>query len=116
MELHAQHCQFCASKDMKNILVRKIGESDKVFVQCQSCKAFVASYVIAPMGYFHNGKGYDSFLRGMHRSGEFMSGRKMTNVFEDRKEQDREEFKEVLRLLERKETPDAEKENPGEEF
>jgi len=112
MELHAQRCQFCASTDMRNILVRKIGESDKVFVQCQSCEEFVASYVIAPLGYFHHGKGFDSFLRGMHRSGEFMSGRNVTRMFEDRKERDKDEFKEVLRLLEKKKAADRAKENP----
>lgn len=114
MELHAQHCQFCDSTDMRNILVRKIGESDKVFVQCQSCESFVASYVIAPLGYYHHGKGYDSFLRGIHRSGEFMSGRNMARMFEDRKEQDIEEFKEVLRLMEKKEDRHPPKENPGD--
>lgn len=102
MELHVQHCQFCDSTDVKNILVRKIGESDKVFVQCNSCGHFVASYVIAPLGYYHHGKGYESFLRGIHRSGDFMSGRNVGRMFEDRKEQDVEEFKEVLARLEKK--------------
>jgi hypothetical protein len=99
---------------MRNILVRKIGESDKVFVKCQSCGSFVASYVIAPLGYYHHGKGYDSFLRGIHRSGEFMSGRNIARMFEDRKEQDIEEFKEVLRLIQKKDHIDDPKENPGE--
>ncbi|NRA50097.1 MAG: hypothetical protein HRU12_13265 [Phaeodactylibacter sp.] len=116
MELHKQHCQFCDSTNMKNILVRKIGESDKVFVQCHDCGNFVASYVIAPLGYYHHGKGYESFLRSMHRSGEFMSGRNITRLFEDRKEQDIEEFKEVIRLMEKKEQQEEGKtENPGED-
>jgi hypothetical protein len=66
------------------------------------CEAFVASYVIAPLGYYHHGKGYESFLRGIHRSGEFMSGRNVQRMYEDRKEQDLEEFREVLNAIQRK--------------
>jgi len=66
------------------------------------CEAFVASYVISPLGYYHHGKGYESFLRGLHRSGEFMSGRNVQRLYEDRKEQDVEEFQEVLAALQRK--------------
>jgi hypothetical protein len=102
MIIHTQHCQFCDSEQMRNILVRKAGESDKVFVQCEQCGAFVASYVIAPLGYYHHGKGYESFLRSLHRSGEFMSGRNVQRLFEDRKEQDLEEFQEVLKAIEKK--------------
>ena len=73
-----------------------------MFVQCMECEAFVASYVISPLGYYHHGKGYESFLRGLHRSGEFMSGRNVQRLYEDRKEQDVEEFQEVLAALQRK--------------
>ncbi|TXB68920.1 hypothetical protein [Phaeodactylibacter luteus] len=99
MELHTQHCQYCGATSVKNILVRAPGESDKVFVACTQCNAFVASYVIAPLGYYHHGKGYESFLRGIHRSGEFMSGRNVKRMFEDRKEQDLEEFKKICQML-----------------
>jgi len=75
-------------------------------VQCLDCESFVASYVISPLGYYHHGKGYESFLRGIHRSGEFMSGRNVQRLFEDRKEQDLEEFQEVLAALQRKRKED----------
>jgi len=106
MVVHTQHCQFCSSERVRNILVRKAGESDKVFVQCLDCGSFVASYLIAPLGYYHHGKGYESFLRGLHRSGEFMSGRNVQRLYEDRKDQDLEEFQEVLAALQRKRKED----------
>ncbi|NBC09731.1 MAG: hypothetical protein GVY26_21270 [Bacteroidetes bacterium] len=106
MVVHTQRCQYCSSERVRNILVRKAGESDKVFVQCLDCESFVASYVISPLGYYHHGKGYESFLRGIHRSGEFMSGRNVQRLFEDRKEQDLEEFQEVLATLQRKRKED----------
>lgn len=102
MELHIQRCQFCSSRNMKNILTRSPGQSDKVYVQCQDCGAFVASYQIAPMGYYHHGKGYDSFLRSLHRGGEFMSGRSVQQMYLDRKEDEEDGFEEVQQALVRK--------------
>jgi len=103
MELHVQKCQFCESESMKNILVRHPGDPDKVYVQCNNCGEFVASYVIAPMGYYHHGKGYESFLRGIHRSGEFMSGRNVQRLFEERKETELNFFQKILEALRKKE-------------
>jgi len=103
MEIHTQKCQFCSSENMKNILVRNPGDADKVYVQCQQCGEFVASYVIAPLGYYHHGKGYESFLRGIHRSGEFMSGRNIQRMFEERKREDLTQFEKVLERMEKKE-------------
>ena len=51
MEVHVQKCQHCKSQNLKNIIYRESGEPDRVFVQCQNCQEFVASYVIAPLGY-----------------------------------------------------------------
>ena len=62
MEIHVQRCQFCGSNKMKNILVRQPGDRDRVYVQCHDCEEFVASYIIAPRGYYHHGKGYESFF------------------------------------------------------
>lgn len=101
MEVHIQKCQNCQSEKLKNILYRESGEPDRVFVECHDCRMFVASYVIAPMGYFHNGKGFESFLRGVNRSGEFMSGREVRKLFLERKDLELEAFeyvKEKLRL------------------
>jgi hypothetical protein len=87
---------------MKNILFREAGYPDKVFVQCLDCKSFVASYEIAPLGYYHHGKGYESFLRGITRSGEFTSGRNIKNIFVERRDQEIEKFNRVLELLREK--------------
>ncbi len=99
MEVHVQKCQKCQSAHLKNILYREAGEPDRVFVQCHDCQEFVASYIISPMGYFHNGRGYNSFLRGVHRSGEFMSGRRIKDLFTKRKYGEQKAFDEVIEKL-----------------
>lgn len=96
MEIHIQKCQKCQSSNLKNIIYRESGEPDRVYVQCHDCHDFVASYVIAPLGYFHNGKGYESFLRGVQRSGEFLSGRNVKEKFLARKTNELDTFKEVI--------------------
>ena len=102
MEIHIQRCQNCQSTTLKNILYREAGEPDRVFVQCLDCDHFVASYIIAPLGYYHHGKGYESFLRGVYRSGEFMSGRKIKHLFLERRDGEIEAFKKVLKKVEEK--------------
>ena len=99
MEIHLQHCQECGSDQVRNILYRQPGEPDRVIVQCTQCEHFVASYIIAPLGYYHHGKGFESFVRGLHRSGEFMSGRKVQALFESRKEKETRLFDKVVALL-----------------
>lgn len=103
MELHTQQCQNCQSDHLKNILYRKSGKADKVYVQCQNCGEFVASYAIAPRGYYHHGKGYESFLRGITRGGEFMSGSRVKRLYQEHKEREVENFKKLLALLKEKE-------------
>lgn len=103
MELHTQQCQNCQSDKLKNILYRKSGKADKVYVQCQDCGSFVASYSIAPRGYYHHGRGYESFLRGIARGGEFMSGSRVKRLYVEHKEREVENFKKVLELLKEKE-------------
>lgn len=99
MELHIQQCQACESDKLKNILYRQPGKADMVYVQCHDCGSFVASYAIAPRGYYHHGKGYESFLRGMSRSGEFMSGARIKRLFKEHKEREVQTFERVLELL-----------------
>jgi hypothetical protein len=103
MEIHLQRCQNCQSDTMKNILYRQEGERDRVFVQCANCNEFVASYKLGPMGYYHHGKGYDSFLRGLHRSGDFASGRNMANLFSKTKDEETAMFSRALDLLRKRE-------------
>ncbi len=102
MDVLIQKCQNCQSENLKNILFREAGEPDRVFVECHDCHTFVASYVIAPLGYYHNGKGFESFLRGVDRSGEFMSGRRVKNLFQERTELEIEAYKIVKEKLEEK--------------
>ena len=67
MELHIQTCQFCGSLNVRNLLVRKDGEEDKVYVQCNQCKALVARYIIAHRGYYHHGKGLRVLFKGIEQ-------------------------------------------------
>lgn len=99
MELHRQTCQLCDSHEMRNILVREPGEHDKVFVQCCHCSEMVARYVIAPGGYYHAHKGYESYLRGMARNGDVMSGKRVKNEYEELETQCQARFERLKELL-----------------
>ena len=103
MEALVQECQNCGSTSMNNILCREPGEADKVYVQCQDCQLLVASYTLAPLGYYHHLRGYDSFLRSLHRSGDFLSGRNIQRMYEERKEEELKMFAVVLAKLEAQE-------------
>lgn len=103
MEIHVQHCQSCQSTNVRNILYRKEGEPDRVFVECNDCKEFVASYKLAPLGYYHNGKGYESFIRSLHRNGDFSSGRNISNLYSRTQEEESTMFKKVIETLEERE-------------
>lgn len=111
MEVHVQKCQNCMSQNLKNILFRESGEPDRVYVQCHDCEQFVASYAISPMGYYHHGKGFESFLRGVHRTGDFMSGRRVQQLFLNRKEQEEAAFEDVLEKLRIRDEKRKEKKN-----
>ena len=84
---------------MRDILVREPGESDKVFVQCNDCKELVARYVIEPGGYYHHHKGYESYLRGLSRRGQFMSGKRVQTEYQELQETITERFERVKELL-----------------
>jgi hypothetical protein len=99
MEIHRQTCQKCGSRKLRNILVRADGSPDKVFVQCLGCKNLVARYIIAQQGYYHHGKGFESYLRGLNRGGYFESGKDIQTQFEEVKEICMEEYSEILKAL-----------------
>lgn len=99
MEVHRQACQNCGSRELRNILVREDGERDRVYVQCRTCRAFVARYVIAPQGYYHHDRGFQSWLRGLFRSGVFESGKAVHEQFETQSEKAMEEFRRVTARL-----------------
>lgn len=101
MEIHIQKCQKCGSTHLRNIIYRESGDADRIYAQCHDCQEFVASYVIAPLGYYHNGKGFESFLRGVNRSGEFMSGRRVNQLFLNRTEEEQAAFDEVIQTLQK---------------
>jgi len=99
MEIHRQTCQSCSSRELKNILIRDENQTDKVFVQCNRCKALVARYIIAHQGYYHHGKGYESYLKSLNRGGHFDSAKSIQNKFEEIQEDCAAEFDEVVRVM-----------------
>lgn len=78
MEVHRQRCQACGSLDVRNILARHEGDRTLVFVRCTSCEQLVARYELS--GYYHHGKGLESYLRGAEAAAE-ESGREWLAEF-----------------------------------
>ena len=81
MDVYIQKCQNCNSRNLRNILARS--DAQRVYVQCRDCEKFVARYVIAPGGYFHDGRDYESFLRTMMLDSGFSSGRDLKTVYKE---------------------------------
>ena len=96
MNIHRQTCQGCGSHTVRNLLVREEGNDDEVYVQCDGCQKLVARYVIAPQGYYHHGKDFESYLRGLKRGGQFDSGKNMRDLCDQVREECIEKFREVL--------------------
>jgi hypothetical protein len=84
---------------MRNILLREPKQPDKVIVECTECKELVARYIIAKGGYYHHAKGYESYLRGLTRDGDFMNARIMENEYLEIKEQCEKEHNDVAEYL-----------------
>jgi len=99
MEIHRQTCQNCGSRELRNIIVRDYETGDKVFVRCGKCKKLVARYIIANRGYYHHGKGFESYLRGLNRGGCFMSGKSIKSEFEKITHECLEEFEGAVEWL-----------------
>ena len=100
MEIHIQKCQNCGSRNVRNVLVRD--HQQKVFVQCRDCDHLVARYVLTTSGYFHAGKGFESFLRSVERDGGFSSGRDLQTWFEELEVETLEEFEQVKEKIAKK--------------
>ncbi|WP_196160413.1 hypothetical protein [Reinekea sp. G2M2-21] len=81
MDVYIQKCQNCNSRNLRNILARD--DAQRVYVQCRDCEHFVARYVLATGGYFHEGRDYESFLRTMMLDSGFSSGRDLKTVFKE---------------------------------
>jgi hypothetical protein len=102
MEVHRQTCQKCGCIEMVNILGRAVGESDKVYVQCNNCKELVARYIIAQGGYYHHGRGFESYLQSLNRGGFYESTKDMQVDFEQLKEKCEMEYKEIVSEIDKK--------------
>lgn len=101
MDLHRQTCQNCGGTTHRLTIVRHEGETDKVFVKCADCGEFVARYTIAQRGYYHHGKGFESYLKGMNRGGVYESARDLAAGFDVIVEKAKKEFDEVEEELKR---------------
>jgi hypothetical protein len=96
MEVHRQRCQSCGSLNLHNILAREPGQPTVIFVRCAACDELVARYVLS--GYYHHGKGIDSFLRSLG-SALAESGRDTLADFERVKKEAIEGYEAVLQRL-----------------
>lgn len=99
MEVHRQTCQICGSRKVRNILIREPKTNDKVLVECMECRELVARYVIAKGGYYHHAKGYESYLRGLTRDGDFMNSRIMESDYLDIKAECEQLFADIKAQL-----------------
>ena len=100
MEIHRQTCQACGSKSLRSILVREPGKSDRAFLECDQCGELVARYIISPGGYYHHGKGYESYLRSLMRTGdEQMSGKNLKKQFQNVQEECLERYAKVKKYM-----------------
>ena len=97
MEVHRQECQSCNSHELNNVLVRRPGEDASVMVRCARCHGFVARYTLS--GYFHDGRGMGSWLRGLGIPFE-ESGRRYLSAYNEVRSSARREFAEAMEELE----------------
>jgi len=79
-----------------DVLVREAGQPQTVFVICTECHSLVARYRL--QGYYHHGKGADSFLR-TRRGKMAESSRELLEEFDSVRVDALRGFKRVLALL-----------------
>lgn len=94
MEINIQKCQTCGSRDLRNILVRDQNQS--VYVQCRQCDSLVARYILKSGGYFHAGKGFESFLRSIERDSTYSSARDLQSDYKNISNEVETEFEILL--------------------
>ncbi len=68
-------------------------------MQCRDCERLVARYVLNSGGYFHAGKGFESFLRSIERDGGLTSPRDVDELFHDVEAEAEREFNTSLEVL-----------------
>lgn len=103
MELRLQTCQDCGSSRTRNLLVREEGKGDQVFVQCVECDGFISRYRLAENGYYHHGKGFESYMRSMKRNGSTASAQEMRDDFENLRAVALDEFAAAVNAYNQKE-------------
>lgn len=79
---------------MNNLIRRKEGEAQTIFVRCARCHELVAVYQL--QDYYHHGKGYESWV-GSRRPSE--SARDLRELFERAQDEALVGFAEVLEEL-----------------
>ena len=97
MEVHRQTCQACGSFDLRNIIVREPGHAEMVYVKCANCAKLVAQYRLS--GYYHHGKGVESFLRSVGADATD-SARRQLDEFERVQTEALEGYERALKQLE----------------
>ena len=96
MEIHRQQCQNCGHRELVNYISRD--NEDRIFTQCAKCKKLVARYILADGGYFHVGRGFESFLRNLSRQSDTASVRDVKIHFEAMEKESLAQFEKVLEL------------------
>lgn len=100
MEVHRQQCSACQSIDVRNIIVRKPGMPNVIYVRCLNCGKLVARYELSD--YYHHGKGVESYLR--YKGAQAAeSGRQWLDDFQRIQQQAIDGYQEALKQLEEKE-------------
>ena len=84
---------------MRNLVVRNPGTHEKIYAQCENCKQLVARYILAEMGYYHHGKGVESFLKSVENSGDMYSGRDLLETFKNISEDENKNFEKIATTL-----------------
>jgi ribosomal protein L32 len=102
MDIRLQKCEACGSTDMRNYVVRDEEHPPTVYARCIDCGELVAAYTLSGC-YFHH-KGIDSWLRTMSR-GQFESGRRLLQMFEEVREGAIAGFADLLSKLDEDEKP-----------
>lgn len=103
MDVRLQACQNCGSSKTRNILVREPDKRDQVFVQCAECEELVSRYALDENGYYHHGKGFESYMRHQKRAGSTASTQEMKDAFENLRAVALDEFGAALNSLNQKE-------------
>ncbi len=91
-----EHCPYCDSVDMHNLVYMKTGQKVYVYVECADCKKLVARYTLKR---YSSAADYNAVLEYYRRRGEMSSGRRIlkeVNSHVDGMEEGWERVKELI--------------------